>query len=88
MRYLPTLAVTCILATLPVAMPTTAQAMANPAAVFCARMGGRSVIATVSDGGQVGLCYLPGKKIVEEWTLLRMFNGNVPTRHNNPFRQS
>ncbi|WP_409566737.1 DUF333 domain-containing protein [Methylobacterium sp. E-005] len=42
--------------------------------------------AKLSDGGEIGLCYLPGKKIVEEWTLYRMLQGVKPTTDNNPFR--
>ncbi|WP_058746269.1 DUF333 domain-containing protein [Sphingomonas yabuuchiae] len=68
------------------AMPATAATIANPASTFCGKMGGRSVSATLADGGTIGLCYLPGKKIVEEWTLLHMFNGKKPAPRNNPFR--
>lgn len=71
---------------LPTAMPATAATIANPASTFCATMGGRSVSATLADGGAIGLCYLPGKKIVEEWTLFRIFNGKKPAPRNNPFR--
>lgn len=68
-------------------LPAVADAMPNPASVFCVKMGGRSVIATVADdGGQIGLCYLPNKRIVEEWTLFRMMRGVKPTARNNPFR--
>ena len=69
------------------ALPGTAAALPNPASVFCAKMKGRSVIAGLPDGGQIGLCYLPGKRIVEEWTLYRMFRGVVPAPARNPFRQ-
>ena len=69
------------------ALPGTANAMPNPASVFCAKMKGRTVIARLPDGGQIGLCYLPGKRIVEEWTLYRMFRGVVPAPARNPFRQ-
>ncbi|MDR6145090.1 DUF333 domain-containing protein [Sphingomonas sp. NCPPB 2930] len=67
-------------------LPTAAQAMPNPASVFCQKMGGRSVNATLPDRSQLGLCYLPGKKIVEEWTLYRMFDGKKPSPRHNPFR--
>lgn len=69
-----------------IALPEAALAMANPASVFCGTMGGRSVIAKLPDGGGIGLCYLPGKKIVEEWTLYRMLQGVRPTPNDNPFR--
>ncbi len=68
------------------AMPAVATAMPNPAAVFCTTMGGRSVSARLADGGAIGLCYLPGRKIVEEWTLFRMFDGKKPAPRHNPFR--
>lgn len=64
---------------------TTGFAMANPASVFCEEMGGKSVIATLPGGDQIGLCYLPGNKIVEEWTLFRMFDGKKPANDKNPF---
>lgn len=67
-------------------LPVTAQAMPNPASVFCKTMGGRSVAATLADGSAIGLCYLPNRKIVEEWTLFRMFDGKKPASRNNPFR--
>ena len=68
------------------AQPIAAQAMGNPASVFCGTMEGQSVTAKLPDGGEIGLCYLPGKKIVEEWTLYRMLQGVKPTAGNNPFR--
>ena len=68
-----------------VAMPALAEAMANPASVFCGQMGGRSEFATLASGDAIGLCYLPGDKIVEEWTLFRMFDGKVPADRDNPF---
>ncbi|WP_294234277.1 DUF333 domain-containing protein [uncultured Sphingomonas sp.] len=68
------------------AMPAAAATIANPASVFCTKMGGRSVPARLADGGTIGLCYLPGKKIVEEWTLFRMFDGKTPAPRHNPFR--
>ena len=42
--------------------------------------------ATLASGDEIGLCVLPGDKIVEEWTLLRMFDGKVPAAASNPFR--
>ena len=67
------------------ALSTEAMAVANPASVFCGTIGGRSVIAKLADGGEIGLCYLPGRKIVEEWTLFRMFDGKKPSSRHNPF---
>jgi putative hemolysin len=68
------------------ALPVAATAMPNPASTFCLKMGGRSVSAKLADGGAIGLCYLPGRKIVEEWTLFRMFDGKIPASRHNPFR--
>ncbi|WP_322964088.1 DUF333 domain-containing protein [Sphingomonas fuzhouensis] len=68
------------------ALPGAVQAMPNPASIFCGKMAGRSVMAKLPDGGTIGLCYLPGKKIVEEWTLFRMMNGKVPSPRHNMFR--
>lgn len=65
---------------------TMTFAMGNPASAFCEEMGGRSEDAKVKSGDTIGLCVLPGKKIVEEWTLFRMFDGKVPARKDNPFR--
>ncbi|SDN53142.1 hypothetical protein SAMN05216360_10930 [Methylobacterium phyllostachyos] len=68
------------------ALPNAAHAIGNPASVFCATMGGRSVQAKLPDGGEVGLCDLPGRKIVEAWTLYRMLQGAKPAPNDNPFR--
>ncbi len=69
-----------------VGAPSVAAAMANPAAVFCAEMGGRSVPARLASGGEIGLCYLAERKIVEEWTLYRILGGKRPPADKNPFR--
>lgn len=66
--------------------PHAALAMANPASVFCGKMGGHTVNAKLADGSEIGLCYLPGDKIVEEWTLFRMFDGKKPAPGHNPFK--
>ena len=68
-------------ASIPVAL-----AIPNPASVFCERMGGKPVIAVLPDQNRIGLCYLPGGRIVEEWTLLRMLGGKVPQPGQSPFR--
>jgi len=67
------------------ALGSSAMAMSNPASDFCAKMGGRSVNAKLSSGDEIGLCYLTKNKIVEEWTLFRMFDGKVPSKSKNPF---
>jgi uncharacterized protein len=66
--------------------PDRALALENPASAFCATMGGQSILAKLPDGGTIGLCSLPGKKIVEEWTLYRMLHGVKPTPDTDPFR--
>lgn len=66
-------------------VPSSALAMPNPASVFCEKMGGRSVMAKLESGDELGLCYLPKNRIVEEWTLYRMFKGKKPPRSKNPF---
>ena len=65
--------------------PLSAMAMSNPASVFCEEMGGRVVNAKLASGDEIGLCYLTDKKIVEEWTLFRMFDGKKPSNEDNPF---
>lgn len=45
--------------------------MANPASVYCAERGGKSVIETDSAGAQTGFCHLPDGTKIEEWTLYR-----------------
>ncbi|MDQ1186939.1 putative hemolysin [Agrobacterium larrymoorei] len=67
------------------ALASSAMAMSNPASDFCEEMGGRSVSAKLSSGDEIGLCYLAKDKIVEEWTLFRMFDGEVPSESENPF---
>lgn len=57
---------------------STAHAMANPASVYCGKLGGKSEIATLKTGGQIGLCLFPNGRIFEEWTLFRTFNGVKP----------
>ncbi|MBP2494536.1 putative hemolysin [Methylobacterium sp. PvP062] len=69
-----------------VAGPGAARALENPASAFCATMGGQSILAKLPDGGTIGLCALPGRKIVEEWTLYRMLHGVKPAPGADPFR--
>ena len=54
-----------------VAVPLPAEALANPASVFCAQSGGRSDILQTASGAQLGICILPGGEIVEEWAYFR-----------------
>ena len=46
--------------------------MANPTAVFCACMGGKSTIKTAADGSQSGVCTISGKAY-DEWEYFRSF---------------
>ncbi|MBL8578616.1 MAG: DUF333 domain-containing protein [Mesorhizobium sp.] len=55
-----------------------AFAIANPASEFCMKMGGRLDSVKDKSGGEIGLCYLPDERIIEEWTLFRMYDGKVP----------
>ncbi|MBE7247918.1 MAG: DUF333 domain-containing protein [Actinomycetospora chiangmaiensis] len=66
--------------------PGRAFALGNPASAFCVAMGSQSILAKLPDGGTIGLCSLPGRKIVEEWTLYRMLHGVKPAPDANPFR--
>lgn len=46
--------------------------LANPASVYCAKMGGSLEIKTdLETGGTYGLCHLPDGLICEEWALFR-----------------
>ncbi|MCE6961316.1 DUF333 domain-containing protein [Cereibacter sphaeroides] len=44
--------------------------MANPASVYCSRLGGRLEIRS-EGAGQSGYCNLPDGRTVEEWELYR-----------------
>lgn len=44
--------------------------MANPASVYCEKIGGKLDIID-SPTGQFGNCTLPSGEIMEEWTLYR-----------------
>lgn len=66
------------LGALAVTLPYAAFAMVNPASVFCSKMGGRSEIAKLSDGSEIGLCFLSDNRIIEEWTFFRMHHGHAP----------
>ncbi|WP_343593040.1 DUF333 domain-containing protein [Paracidovorax wautersii] len=67
------------LCALVVTLPCAVFAMANPASVFCSKMGGRSEIAKLSDGSEIGLCFLGDNRIIEEWTFFRMHHGHAPS---------
>lgn len=44
---------------------------ANPASVYCAKNGGKTVIQTRGDGGQYGLCDFGSGMACEEWAMMR-----------------
>jgi len=54
--------------------PRIAWALANPAAQFCIKSGGKSEIRTGPDG-QYGVCRLPDGRVVEEWSYYRKMKG-------------
>lgn len=45
--------------------------MANPASVYCNKVGGTSIVKKDSRGNEVGYCRLADGKVVEEWELFR-----------------
>lgn len=47
--------------------------MANPASVYCKKVGGTLEIVN-QDNGQAGYCTLPSSERIEEWTLYRRDN--------------
>lgn len=47
--------------------------MANPASVYCEKIGGKLEIVKES-GGEVGYCTLPSGERIEKWTLFRRDN--------------
>ncbi|MEG0974540.1 MAG: DUF333 domain-containing protein [Comamonas sp.] len=44
--------------------------MANPASVYCMKLGGKLTIENTANG-QVGICRLPDGTQIEEWELFR-----------------
>lgn len=45
--------------------------MANPAAEFCVKQGGKSVIKKDARDNEYGECHLPDGSVVEEWAYFR-----------------
>lgn len=45
--------------------------MANPAIVYCEKIGGSSITKKDTSGNEVGYCKLPDGTIVDEWELYR-----------------
>jgi putative hemolysin len=44
--------------------------MANPASVYCQKLGGKTIMKS-NDKGQYGMCQLPDGSQIEEWELYR-----------------
>jgi len=44
--------------------------MANPAAVYCVKLGG-TLETRLETGGEAGYCHLPDGRVIEEWLLFR-----------------
>ena len=44
--------------------------LANPASVYCEKLGGKLIIQN-TENGQIGMCHLPDGRVVEEWELFR-----------------
>ena len=55
-----------------------ALAYAHPARGTCERFDGEFVLASLPNGGVVGLCYLPNGYVIEEGTLLQMQHDTRP----------
>lgn len=49
--------------------------IANPASTNCQKVGGVTIIKTMGNGGQYGLCQFEDNMACEEWAL---FNGDCP----------
>lgn len=45
--------------------------LANPASVYCVKVGGKVVMAKHPDGGVYGICVFKDNKQCEEWALFR-----------------
>lgn len=44
--------------------------MANPASVYCAEVGGKTIIKKTPEG-EAGYCQLPSGEVVDEWDFYR-----------------
>lgn len=51
--------------------PETPLGMANPASVYCEKVGSRSVIEKNADGSEFGMCHFSDGRKIEEWALYR-----------------
>ena len=74
--------------TAPPAMTETALPKAvglpNPASVHCLEMGGTLHMERSENGGEFGVCDLPGGRRCEEWALFRGECGKAPPTRETP----
>ncbi|NHN91843.1 putative hemolysin [Acetobacter sicerae] len=56
--------------------------MANPASVYCQKIGGRLEMQQGADGVR-GICHLPDGASMEEWALFRRDHAS-PTKGDEP----
>ncbi len=61
-----------------------AVGMANPASVYCERLGGWLEIRKDADGAESGWCHLPDGRVVEEWALFRAAHKKTPNAGSQP----
>lgn len=57
--------------------------MANPASVYCQKIGGRLELKQGPDGTH-GICHLPDSTSMEEWALFRRDHANSAKENSNP----
>ncbi|PXX51229.1 putative hemolysin [Aquitalea magnusonii] len=55
----------------PTTPPPAMAGMANPAALYCIKQGGRLLPQKDNAGNEYSLCQLTDGRVVEEWTLFR-----------------
>jgi putative hemolysin len=63
----------------PASLPSSQQAMGNPASLYCRSLGYESVIKKDATGAEYGVCCLPNGTEVDEWELYRSAHQNLTT---------
>ena len=58
-------------------LPENQLGLANPASVYCVKLGGKSIIKN-EEAGQTGYCQLPNGSVKEEWSLYRASQQCLP----------
>ena len=60
-------------------------ALANPASLYCAQVGGKTIIETLPSQGEIGICLFRKHYECEEWALFRKNCpiGGINTEHLN-----